>query len=152
VLNRNDGIVNADYFNRGRYQETFDDGFEELRRRGFFTRSIEAIKNSDLYQCSPFRAPTSEQATLGSSTVGRILTDRRPNAGGEEVIQGAAGTGKTILAIYLLKLLRDIDRRDIGQEQDSDTMFSEFFTTENQELLQGFTAGLVIPQQSLRES
>jgi len=152
VLNRNDGIVNADYFNRGRYQETFDDVFEELRRRGFFTRSIEEIKNLDLYKFSPFKAPTSEQATIGSSIVDRFLTDRRHNTGGEEVIQGAAGTGKTILAIYLLKLLRDIERRDIGQEQDSDTMFSEFFTTENQELLQGFTAGLVIPQQSLRES
>src|SRR5699024_4048497 len=71
---------------------------------------------------------------------------------GEEVIQGGAGTGKTVMAIYLLKLLRDIERRDLSEEIDTDTMFSEFFMPGNQELLAGFTAGLVIPQQSLRES
>ncbi len=152
VLNRNDGIVDTDYFNRQQYQETFDEIFEALRVRGLFSRSIEEIQNLDLYKFSPFKAPSAEQAVIGSGTVERFLDDMRVKTRGEEVIQGGAGTGKTVLAIYLLKLLRDIERRNLDEEIDTDTMFSEFFRQENQELLSGFTAGLVIPQQSLRES
>lgn len=152
VLNRNDGIVDSDYFNRDRYQGVFDEIFDELRSRGFFTRSIAEIQNLDLYKFSPFKAPTAEQAIIGAGIVEQFLADRRGRVQGEEVVQGGAGTGKTVLAIYLLKLLRDIERRDLSEELDSDTMFSEFFTGEHKELLTGFTAGLVIPQQSLRES
>lgn len=152
VLNRNDGIVDSDYFNRDRYQGVFDEIFDELRSRGFFTRSIAEIQNLDLYKFSPFKAPTAEQAIIGAGIIERFLADRRARVEGEEVVQGGAGTGKTVLAIYLLKLLRDIERRDLSEEADSDTMFSEFFTGEHKELLIGFTAGLVIPQQSLRES
>lgn len=152
VLNRNDGIVDSDYFNREKYQEIFDEIFEELRARGFFSRSIEEIQNLDLYKFSPFKAPSMEQATTGAEIVERFLRDKRLGVQGEEVVQGGAGTGKTVLAVYLLKLLRDIERSDVSEERDADTMFSEFFTAENQELLTGFTAGLVIPQQSLRNS
>jgi len=152
VLNRNDGIVDSEYFNREKYQQTFDEIFEELRSRGFFSRSIEEIQNLDLYKFSPFKAPTTEQATIGAGIVERFLQDKRQGVRGEEVVQGGAGTGKTILAIYLLKLLRDIERSDISEELDADTMFSEFFTAENQKSLAGFSAGLVIPQQSLRNS
>src|SRR5699024_1515721 len=111
VLNRNDGIVDSDYFNRERYQDVFDEIFEELRSRGFFSRSIEEIQYLDLYKCSPFKAPTSEQATIGSEIVEHFLADLHAGFSGEEVIQGGAGTGKTVMAIYLLKLLRDIERR-----------------------------------------
>lgn len=152
VLNRNDGIVDSDYFNREKYQETFDEIFEELRSRGFFSRSIEEIQNLDLYKFSPFKAPSMEQATTGAEIVERFLRDKGLGVQGEEIVQGGAGTGKTVLAVYLLKLLRDIERSDVSEERDADTMFSEFFTAENQELLTGFTAGLVIPQQSLRNS
>lgn len=152
VLNRNDGIVDSDYFNREKYQQTFDEIFEELRSRGFFSRSIEEIQNLDLYKFSPFKAPSMEQAVTGAGIVERFLRDKKLGVQGEEVVQGGAGTGKTVLAIYLLKLLRDIERSDVREERDADTMFSEFFTAENQELLTGFTAGLVIPQQSLRNS
>jgi len=152
VLNRNDGIVDSDYFNREKYQQTFDKIFAELRSRGFFSRSIEEIQNLDLYKFSPFKAPSMEQAAIGAGIVERFLRDKKLGVKGEEVVQGGAGTGKTVLAIYLLKLMRDIERSDVSEERDADTMFSEFFTAENQELLTGFTAGLVIPQQSLRNS
>src|SRR5690606_2864916 len=88
VLNRNDGIVDSDYFNRAKYQETFDEIFEELRSRGFFSRSIEEIQNLDLYKFSPFKAPSMEQATTGAEIVERFLRDKRLGLQGEEVVQG----------------------------------------------------------------
>ncbi|MGO1182255.1 MAG: DNA/RNA helicase domain-containing protein [Micrococcaceae bacterium] len=152
VLNRNEGIVDSDYFNRIHYLERFDEIFEELRHRNFFTRSIQEIRNLDLYKLSPFKAPTNDQAIIGSEIVERLLEDLESGQESTAVIQGKAGTGKTVLAIYLIKLLRDIERHDNDEVRSNDTIFSEFFTDAHRQLLAGFKIGLVIPQQSLRES
>ena len=56
VINRNDGITNADYYDRGKYNTVFREIFERLREEGVFTRSIEEIENSDLFKLSPFKA------------------------------------------------------------------------------------------------
>src|SRR5690606_30461188 len=68
------------------------------------------------------------------------------------VVEGAPGTGKTIIAIFLMKLLADI--RDFTDHDDvePDSMFAEFFTAENASLLRDLRMALVIPQQSLRQS
>ncbi|WBL19522.1 DUF2075 domain-containing protein [Citricoccus sp. NR2] len=152
VLNRNEGIVDSDYFNRMHYLERFDEIFEELRRRDFFTRSVQEIRNLDLYKLSPFKAPTHDQAIIGSEIIERLLDDLKSGRESTAVIQGKAGTGKTVLAIYLIKLLRDIEHFDSDEVRSSDTIFSEFFTDANRQLLTSFKVGLVIPQQSLRES
>ena len=62
VLNRNEGITDADYFDRDTYQATFAEVFDELFREGMFTRSIPEIENSDLFKLSPFKALSSDQA------------------------------------------------------------------------------------------
>jgi len=62
VLNRNDGITEADYYDRGVYQETFREVFDQLRLGGVFTRSIPEIENSDLFKLSPFKALSQDQA------------------------------------------------------------------------------------------
>lgn len=152
VLNRNEGIVDSDYFNRVHYLERFDEIFDELRRRDFFTRSIQEIRNLDLYKLSPFKAPSQDQAIIGSEIVERLLKDRKTGQESTAVVQGKAGTGKTVLAIYLIKLLRDIEHYDPDEVRSSDTIFSEFFTEAYRELLRDFNVGLVIPQQSLRDS
>lgn len=56
VLNRNDGIIDAEYFDRADYQKLFADVFEELRERGAFSRSVREIENTDLFKLSPFKA------------------------------------------------------------------------------------------------
>lgn len=52
VLNRVAGIVNANYFDRETYRDTFDDIREQLRADGVFTARIPRIRNSDLYKLS----------------------------------------------------------------------------------------------------
>jgi hypothetical protein len=58
VLNRNDGITNADYYGREEYRETFDAIFDELREQGVFARTVRQIENTDLFKLSPFKALT----------------------------------------------------------------------------------------------
>jgi DUF2075 family protein len=152
VLNRNDGITDSDYFERERYRETFRDVFDELRREGVFTRSLPEIENSDLFKLSPFKALTSDQAIAVEDILEGLFDDLKSGAESTIVIQGDPGTGKTVVAIYLLKLLVDIAAALPAEDLDSDSLFSEFFVPGYSELLRGLRIGIVVPQQSLRES
>jgi len=152
VLNRNEGITDSDYYEREQYRESFRDVFEQLRDEGIFSRSIPEIENSDLFKLSPYKALTDDQAAAVEDIVEGLLDDVDKNIGDLLVVQGEPGTGKTVVAIYLMKLLADIASSKPDDEPDADSVFAEFFTDENRVLLKDFTVGLVVPQQSLRKS
>lgn len=152
VLNRNEGITDADYYDRERYQRSFREVFEELRLAGMFTRGIPQIENDDLFKYSPFKALTQDQAIAIEGILEGLFADLERGESSTTVVQGDPGTGKTIVAIYLMKLLKDIELNRDAADRDSDSLFSEFFAEGHAELLQGFRIGLVVPQQSLRRS
>lgn len=152
VLNRNVGITNSDYYGRAEYRVLFDAIFEELRQRGAFSRSVREIENSDLFKLSPFKALTQDQAIAMEDILDGLFQDLADQRASQIVVQGDPGTGKTVVAIYLMKLLSDIKASDPAEAIDEDVVLSEFFLEGYPELLDGFRAGLVIPQQSLRKS
>jgi len=152
VLNRNDGITEADYYARALYQETFREVFDQLKRDGVFTRSIPEIENSDLFKLSPFKALAQDQAIAVEGILDGLFIDLEAGTASTTVVQGEPGTGKTVVAIYLLKLLVDIANTIPAEDLDSDSLFSEFFVGEHRELLAGIRIGFVVPQQSLRGS
>lgn len=152
VLNGNAGITDADYFRRTDYRETFSQIFDELLDEGVFTRNIREIQNSDLFKLSPFKALTPDQAIAVEDILDGLFEDLGHSKGSTTVIQGDPGTGKTILGIYLLKLLIDIKSMRPDEPPDADSMFSDFFVPENVRLISELKVALVIPQGSLRKS
>ena len=153
VLNRNEGITNADYYGRREYQAVFREIFEELRREGLFSSSIQEIENSDLFKLSPFKALSQDQAIVVEDILAGLFDDIAADLPSRIVIQGDPGTGKTVVAIYLMKLVVDIQDADATQPlPDGDSALAEFFVEDHPELLAGFRIGLVVPQQSLRKS
>jgi hypothetical protein len=152
VLNRNDGVIDADYFDRPAYQEMFDAIFDELRDLGLFSRSVREIENGDLFKLSPFKALTPDQAIAIEDILQGLFEDLEHERTSTILIQGDPGTGKTVIAIYLIKLLMDIRDTDSTEPTDGDTVFAEFFVEGYPEMLRDFRVGLVIPQQSLRKS
>lgn len=152
VLNRNEGVTDRDYYDRDEYRKTFQEVFEDLRSEGLFQRTIPQIENSDLFKFSPFKALNHDQATAVEDILEGLFSDIESGSSGTIVVQGDPGTGKTIVAIYMMKLLRDIQNSDPAEDYDSDSLFSDFFLEGHRELLQGFRIGLVVPQQSLRDS
>lgn len=153
ILNGNDGLTDAQYYDREFYRESFRDVFEALRNEGLFSRSIPQIENSDLFKLSPFKALTDDQAIAIMDIVEGLLEDlQHPESRSTLVVQGHPGTGKTIIAIFLMKLLADIRDYQDHDDIEPDSMFSEFFVPENRALLKTLRMALVIPQQSLRDS
>lgn len=152
VLNRNDGITNSDYYGRADYRKTFDAIFQHLRAQGVFTRSVRQIENTDLFKLSPFKALTPDQAVAVEDILSGLFEDLAADLPSRIVIRGDPGTGKTVVAIFLMKLLADIKEADTTTPADSDSILSEFFVAGYPELLANFRVGLVVPQQSLRKS
>ncbi len=151
LLNGNGGISDADYYKRDEYREKFDEIFDELHRQGLLTRTVKEIINSDLFKYSPFKALNLEQATAVNEVLELLDNDLKFNKSETIVIQGDPGTGKTIVAIYLMKLLADIKLGNTDDVIDGESIFSDYFL-EGYEHLRNLEIGLVIPQQSLRKT
>jgi len=152
VLNGNSGISESDYFQRNEYRKSFEEIFETLYHEGWLSRRVPDLINSNLFKYSPFKALNTDQAVALGGILEHLLGDLDVRVSSEMVIQGDPGTGKTIVAIYLVKLLRDIALHLPDEVAGMDSAFSEFFTQFNKDLVQGFRLGLVIPQQSLRKT
>ncbi|WP_425864785.1 DNA/RNA helicase domain-containing protein [Arthrobacter sp. TWP1-1] len=152
VVNGNGGVTDSDYYNRQQYTASFDEIFEKLRAEGLFERSIPQIQNSDLFKFSPFKALNPDQAAAVSDILDGLLSALEIGTSSTIVVQGDPGTGKTIVAVYLMKLLRDINASVDGENLDSDSIFSDYFQEGNRDFLVDLKIGLVIPQQSLRSS
>lgn len=152
VDNANAGLTGSNYYDRDLYREQFRAIFDRLRSDGMFDGSITEIENSDLFKLSPFKTLNYDQRVAVFRILEQLFEDLRVGQPSTAVIQGQPGTGKTIVGIYLMKLLSDIRSAAPLEDADSDAIFSGFFTPENAELLENFRMGLVIPQQSLRDT
>lgn len=152
VLNGNGGISDADYFERDKYREAFKTIFDEFLESGMLTRSVPEIINSDLFKYSPFKALNTEQAVAINEILEGLLPVIKNNPGQTFVVQGDPGTGKTIVAVYLMKLLHDIEHASDDDALESDSVFADFFLEGFKESLYGAKIGLIVPQQSLRKT
>lgn len=152
VLNANSGITNSNYFDRDHYRESFEQLFDILVRDGLLSRPVPEIVNSNLFKFSPFKALNTEQAVALSGVLEKLVEDFQNEKQQSLVIQGDPGTGKTIVAIYLLKLIRDIPTLTAQEVNEQESVFSAFFEKEIQDSLRDFKVALVIPQQALRKT
>ena len=152
VINRNDGITNAEYYDRASYLSQFQDVFDALRNQGLFTRSIADIENSDLFKYSPFKALNTDQALAVHDIIDGILEALTVNEDTTSVVNGEPGTGKTIVAVFLIKLLRDIASMSADDETDRDSVFADLFVPDVRDQLERLRIGFVVPQQSLRKT
>lgn len=153
VLNLNAGITDAEYYDRENYNKTFQQIFEELKtREDLFQRSIPEIINSDLFKLSPFKALNQDQAAAVNDILEGFFADLERGVDNTVVVEGNPGTGKTVIAIYMLKLLEDIRRHDSEEPLDIDSIFGDYFTPGHAELLESLRFAIVVPQQSLRDS
>ena len=152
VLNRNVGISDRDYFGRAGYRKVFAEIFEELRHDGLFSQTLPQIENSDLFKLSPFKALTDDQEIVVLDIMEGLFDDIASGRTSTSVIQGEPGTGKTVVAVYLMKLLTDVKDWDPTQHLESESPLSEFFVQGYPELLRDFRIGFVVPQMSLRKT
>lgn len=152
VLNANAGITEANYFDRDTYRQSFEELFQALVDEGLLSRPIPEIVNSNLFKFSPFKSLNSEQAIALTGVLERLIEDMEGRRTESLVIEGDPGTGKTIVAIYLMKLLSDLPKISAAEAAEQESMFADFFNHPTQQLFQNFKMAIVIPQQALRKT
>lgn len=103
IRNGNGGMQNHDYYDRALYQSKFEVLWEELRGLGLVNQHWRDLKNSDLFKYSPFKTLTDDQYTVVSEILESIELGNDSNY----LVSGGPGTGKTIVATYILKRLVD---------------------------------------------
>lgn len=97
-----------DYYQRVLYKELFKDIWKQLRRKGLADKSLLEVENSKVFKYSPFKQLTDEQYDLEVKLLQDIGEALRTQTKKEIVVEGGAGTGKSILAISLMKYIADI--------------------------------------------
>ncbi|WP_252238219.1 DUF2075 domain-containing protein [Clostridium sp. VAP51] len=106
LQNGNGGLTNHNYYNKDNYEKKFEYIWEELKQNNVVIKGLFEIRNSDLFKYSPYKALTTEQYSLVNTIVDSIInTDQS-----YQMIQGEPGTGKTIVAIYLIKYLKELTK------------------------------------------
>lgn len=101
LQNGNKGLQNHEYYDRDRYKAKFQVLWDDIRKEGLARKSLTELRNSDLFKYSPFKALTHEQLAITEA----ITQDIQHSDQFTALVTGRPGTGKTILAIYLVKYL-----------------------------------------------
>ena len=151
VLNRNDGMCDRDYYDRAKYRETFERIWERLRELHIADKTVAEINNSELFKFSPYKKLNFEQLDVVTEIVQNIDQAVSEDRKSLSIIDGDAGTGKTIVIMYLAKLLADLQNFDnLNDDIDDESNFSAFFELEHiNRNFKNKRIALVVPQPSL---
>jgi len=124
IQNGNGGLKNHNYYNRIKYKTKFELTWDNLQNMGIVKNTLFDLKNSDLFKYSPYKSLTEDQFVVAKEIFKDII-EKDINT---FIVNGKPGTGKTILATYLFKYLKE-------KEETKD-----------------LNIGLVIPMTSLRKT
>ncbi|MCD8021062.1 MAG: DUF2075 domain-containing protein [Clostridiales bacterium] len=124
VTNKNSGIADKQYYKKKEYDEKFEILWKKLQKEKLVKHSLEEIENSDLFKYSPYKELNDSQR----KAVEDILIKIKDGTVDRVVVNGMPGSGKTIVAVYLMKYLADSE--EYGGKQ----------------------IGFVVPQISLRKT
>ena len=151
LQNGNGGQHVHNYYLRDEYQREFRHIWQLLQDEGVVRHGITLLENQDLFKYSPYKILNLDQFNVAV----QILTDLKYDLGNNNqsrsfIIDGGAGTGKSILGIYLLKLLIDAESSPAwtAEEEALDENLSYIIG----HLSPNLRVGYVVPTQSFRET
>jgi len=148
LQNGNYGLINHNYYQQDLYKNLFKEVWNKLIERKIVTKSLTEIENSELFKYSPYKALNVDQY----NSVLEILDGLTTKKSNRIFVSGSAGTGKTILATYLIKLLAsDIDELK-SDDYNEDELKEIKFVREFKSKYPNAKIGLVVAMTSLRES
>ena len=151
LQNGNSGLSDFDYYAREEYEHQFLKVWDALKGLGIVHSGIADIENSDLFKYSPYKSLTADQQDVLNKVVFVLTGYLKHDLEQTIVIEGGAGTGKTILAVFLLKLLTDLANNTFEVDDSTEaTDVNSIQALINQD--KPLKIGFVVPMQSLRQT
>ena len=148
LQNANYGLINHNYYQQDLYKGLFKEVWNTLVDRKIVTKELKEIENSEVFKYSPYKSLNEDQY----NSVLEILDGLTSKKSNRIFVKGSAGTGKTILATYLIKLLNsDVSNSDFEDAND-DELREIKYIQDFQTKYPNAKIGMVIAMTSLRES
>jgi len=113
LQNGNGGLQDHNYYDKEKYKAKFEILWEELREIDIVRKDLIHIRNTDLFKYSPYKCLTEDQVAVAKELINSI----KSSTSKVHIVNGNPGTGKTILAVYLMKYLKeqkDTKHLDVG--------------------------------------
>ena len=120
LQNGNAGHQKHNYYNKDVYEASFATIWNELIKNYHLAeQEVSKIENSNIFKYSPYKTLTTDQYDIAKGIVYHFADDLKSNTGRSIVVNGEPGTGKTILGIYLMKLLTTRVEDDLDSEDET---------------------------------
>ncbi len=152
LTNGNAGVVNHNYFYKDAYEDDFKEIWDKLLELDIVSSSIADIENSELFKYSPYKSLNEEQQNAAYDILKKLSNIKNGSYKSLIKVVGGAGTGKTILAVFLVKLLTDINHNKRIWNALDDAEISEYIRVLSTQITQFKRIGFVVPMNELRET
>ena len=160
LQNKNAGQSTSSYFQRRMYQDMMEEVWDKLSDQGLTNDSFDKIINSNLFKYSPYTALTPEQNEICSSILGIINKSLSGATNNDKLepatilVEGAAGTGKTVLAMSMLfKLIATgFQKSDITGYIDEEGTIREMLDYDSNCRSRNLKIGFLVPMSSIRKT
>jgi DUF2075 family protein len=148
LQNGNYGLLNHNYYQQDLYKNIFIEIWNKLKEKKIVSKSLEEIENSELFKYSPFKSLNEDQY----NSVMQIIETVNTNCNSKIFIKGSAGTGKTILATYLIKLLTTNLKEEFKDELNENEIREIELVKSYQKKYPDLKIGFVVAMSSLRKT
>lgn len=166
IMNRNKGQQAAhNYYNREIYRKEFAGLWKELQNHGLAKKSLDVIENDNIFKFSPYNALTGEQNEVSVAILNDIIDTFENKTTGVSLVNGCAGTGKTVLAISAINSLINAINVDFDALKDDPDDYDEGIEESKKQALlriknyvskkrngKPFKIGLVFPMPGIRKT
>lgn len=144
------GMQLHNYYNREVYEKSFSQIWNQLKEQDLATNTIHYIENSDIFKYSPYKSLSLDQYKVIDEVIQNLVDSYQDGKGTTSIIMGGAGTGKTVLAVYLMKLFAERNNGILIDSAEMDPGLN--YIIDNLNKLPVMKIGLVVPMQSLRST
>lgn len=157
VRNKNLGQSSShNYFDRARYYDSFKELWNKLRQLNMVKKPIDAVENENIFKFSPYNSLTEEQNAISTDIINDICDCFENKKEGISLVNGCAGTGKTVLAISLINSLVNavnLDEAEIDEESANIPKVQALLRLKRLVRKRGsFTIGFVFPMIGIRKT
>lgn len=157
LLNRNGGQSQKhNYYQREKYQAKISTIWSKLQNLKLASNCYEDIINSDLFKFSPYNTLTEEQSIACYSALDDAIEKLESGIKGAFVINGSAGTGKTVVLINIINRLISANDYEMDETDEDDALspylrirrtIADYVNTHG-----ALKVGLVMPMASIRKT
>lgn len=150
LQNGNHGLQDHNYYQREMYEKNFEDIWSQLKSKKIVKNDLGMIANTNLFKYSPYKSLSIDQYMIVNDILSTLALDVNNGDRSTFLIHGGAGTGKTVLGVYLIKLLSQV--KDFGQIEIEENQVEQSLSDvlKINDAINDFKIGLVIPMDNLR--